>query len=130
MPQKSAIPTRPSAEAAARIDDVEDAQPSAEVQWQIALNYEDAEEGESEWTMKARDQNGLDRAKKAIQEGIERAQAMTHVGFLTLPDRSSFPRIVGTKGSNIARLHEETGADITVSRDNNTIVILGMYLAI
>ena len=36
-----------------------------------------------------------------------------------------FPRIVGTKGANVARLRNETGAEITVSRENNTIVIIG-----
>ena len=53
---------------------------------------------------------------------------MTHVGFLTLPDRSMFPRIVGAKGSNVARLRNESGADITVSHEDSTIVIVGMCL--
>jgi KH domain len=52
--------------------------------------------------------------------------SMSHVGFLTLPDRSVFPRIVGTKGANVARLRAQTGADITVSRENSTIVIIGV----
>ncbi|KAJ3555770.1 hypothetical protein NM688_g2394 [Phlebia brevispora] len=55
---------------------------------------------------------------------------MTHVGFLTLPDRSAFPRIVGAKGSNVARLRAESQADITVSREDNTIVIVGSETAI
>jgi len=55
---------------------------------------------------------------------------MTHVGFLTLADRSAFPKIVGSKGSNVARLRAETGADITVGRDSNTIVIIGSESAV
>ena len=70
----------------------------------------------------------MDKAKDAITEAIEKAKAATHVGFLTLPDRSSFPRIVGAKGSNIARLHEMTNANINVGRENSTIVIKGSFL--
>lgn len=123
------MPTRPtSAEApAARIDEADDESSTADIQWEVVPNYQDAEDGESIWTLKARDQAGLERAQKLIQEAIEHAQRMSHVGFLTLPDRSVFPRIVGSKGSNVARLRNETGADITVSRENSTIVIIGTF---
>jgi hypothetical protein len=128
-PQKSAVP-RPSQDGAvaARIDEAE-GENTAEIQWQVA-NYQDGEEGDSEWTLKARDQGSLERAEKRIQEAIEHAENMTHVGFLTLPDRSIFPRIVGSKGSNVARLRNETGTDITVSREDNTIVIIGTIIII
>lgn len=125
QPTKSATPSRPSNSATptARVDDVEES--VTEAQWEIVENYTDAEEGESTWALKGRDQGGIDKAKSAITQAIEKAQAATHVGFLTLPDRSSFPRIVGAKGSNIARLHDMTGAHIFVGRENNTIIITG-----
>jgi hypothetical protein len=128
-PRKSAVPPRPPQTEAtsARIDDAE-ANGVIEIQWQITSNYQDAEEGDSEWTLKARDQAGLERAKKAIQDAVQNAENMSHVGFLTLADRSAFPRIVGSKGSNVSRLRAETGADITVSRENSTIVIIGGYI--
>jgi len=126
QPQKSAVPSRPTPTGtpSARIDEAEE-DTAPEVQWEVTQNYGDAEEGDSTWTLKARDQAGLERAQKLIQEAIEQAASMSHVGFLTLSDRSSFPRIVGSKGANVARLRNETGADITVSRENNTIVIIG-----
>ncbi|KAI0051918.1 SCP160 protein [Auriscalpium vulgare] len=129
-PQKPAVPTRPEngTVPTARIDDADEA--PIEVQWQIVPNHQEAEEGESIWTLKARDEAGLEKAKNTLQQALERAEAMSHVGFLTLPDRNSFPRIVGSKGSNIARLHAETGADITVSRENSTIVLQGSESAI
>ena len=34
----------------------------------------------------------------------------------------------GAKGANVSRLRQETGADITVSREDNTITIIGEYL--
>ncbi|KAJ7595029.1 hypothetical protein C8J56DRAFT_1123796 [Mycena floridula] len=121
-PTKSAVPTRPTAGTEARIDEPD---APAGIQWEVVSNYQDAEDGESTWTLKAKDQAGLDRARKAITEATLHAERMSHVGFLTLPDRSIFPRIVGSKGANVARLRNETGADITVSRENTTIVIIG-----
>ncbi|TBU33830.1 hypothetical protein BD311DRAFT_711968 [Dichomitus squalens] len=134
LPSKPAVPPQPASQGAgatARIDDPDTTNgATADAQWQVVSNYQDTEEGESEWTLKARDQAGLDRALKLIKEGLEHAQKMTHVGFLTLPDRSLFPRIVGAKGSNVARLRNESGADITVSHEDSTIVIVGSESAI
>lgn len=124
-PTKSFLPTRPPSDQAtsARIDDA-DEEPAG-IEWQIVPNYEDAEEGDSIWTLKARDDSGLEKAKKYIADAIKQAEESSLVGFLTLPDRSAFPRIVGAKGSNVSRLRTETGADITVSREDNTITIIG-----
>lgn len=91
----------------------------------MSENYHDPEEGDSVWTLKARDQAALDRGQKMIQDALEHAAEMSHVGFLTLSDRSMFPRIVGSKGSNVARLRAETGADITVGREDSTIIVVG-----
>ena len=131
LPSKPAVPPQPASQAGAataRIDDPDAESAPTDAQWQVVPNYQDAEEGESVWTLKARDQAGLDRALKLIKEGLEHAEKMTHVGFLTLPDRSMFPRIVGAKGSNVARLRNESGADITVSHEDSTIVIVGEYI--
>jgi len=128
------LPSRPSGSSspalAARVDDAESTATTTEEQWEIVENYKDAEEGDSTWTLKGRDQAGIDKAKSAIQEAIDKATAATHVGFLTLPDRSSFPRIVGAKGSNIARLHSMTGASIHVGRENSIITITGSFSVI
>jgi hypothetical protein len=123
QPSQSAIPVRH--EPSARIDDTTSAEASG-VEWELVLNYQNSEEDDSIWTLKGRDQASLDKAENLIKEAIENAARMSHVGFLTLADRSMFPRIVGTKGANVARLRNETGADITVSRENNTIVIIGV----
>ncbi|KAG6866723.1 hypothetical protein C0991_011382 [Blastosporella zonata] len=131
QPSKSAVPTRPASSEAptARIDEAED-EATPKVEWQVVPNYQNTEDGDSTWTLKARDQDGLERAQKQINEAIEHAERMSHAGFLTLSDRSVFPRIVGSKGANVARLRAETGADITVGREDNTIVIIGSEAAI
>ena len=128
QPTKPAVPPTPAPQAGAveaRIDDTEESSATTEAQWQVVANYQDTEEGDSEWSFKARDQTGLDKAIKAVKDSLEHAEKMTHVGFLTLPDRTLFPRIVGSKGANVARLRAETGADITLSREDSTIVIVG-----
>jgi hypothetical protein len=118
QPQNGGLPSRPAP--SARIDDE-----ASEFEWEVISNYQDAEDGDSTWTLKARDQAGLDKAEGLIKQAIEHAARLSHVGFLTLPDRTSFPRIVGSKGANVSRLRNETGADITVSRENSTIIIIG-----
>lgn len=91
FPQKAATsPQPPSGDAAtARIDEPEE---DSGIQWYTVPNYQDAEEGDSTWTVKGKDQAGVDRAVKQIEEAIKQAERATSVGFLILPDRSSFPR--------------------------------------
>ncbi|KAK0241811.1 hypothetical protein EDD85DRAFT_994234 [Armillaria nabsnona] len=129
QPQQSAVPSRPEpadADAAsARIDADAEAEAPSDAIWEVVPNYQNVEEGDSTWTLKARDQAALDKARQLITDAVNAAAQMTSVGFLTLSDRTMFPRIVGSKGSNVARLRNETGADITVSRENSTIVIMG-----
>jgi hypothetical protein len=123
VPAKAAVPTPPPGAASARIDETGDGEEV--IQWHVMESYPEGEEGDVEWTVKARDQGGLDLARETIEEAIEHAKTMTHVGFLTMPDRRLFPRIVGSRGANVSRLRAETGADITVSREDSSIVIAG-----
>lgn len=128
IPQKPASSTHPATNgASARIDDNQE---DEGVEWHVVANYQDAEEGDSEWTLKAHDEEALEKGKSIINDALEHAKASSHVGYLTLTDRSVFPRIVGAKGANVARLRAETGADITVGREDNTIVIVGTETAL
>jgi len=117
-PEKPTTPSRPTS---ARIDDADLNGP----EWEVVPNYQDADEGDSTWTLKARDEAMLDKAESLIKEAIDQAASSTHVGFLTLPDRSMFSKIIGTKGANIIRMRNETGAEINTSRENTTIIIIG-----
>jgi len=128
VPERPNARSRPTNGRAARIDD--DFTEEDGVEWQLALNFGDADESEAEWTFKARDQDGLDRALKQLEDAKEQAKLASHIGYLTLADRSVFPRIVGTKGANVARLRAETAADITVGREDNTIIVIGTEAAV
>ena len=130
VPEKPPVPTRPPSEnAPARVDDTEEELAERGVEWQVTPNYQGAEEGSSEWILNGRDAESIEKAKALILEEIKEAEKATSIGFLTLPDRAAFPRIVGTKGANVSRLRAETGADITVGRDNNTIVLIGEFIS-
>lgn len=131
---QSTIPEKPSASprpqpsgGSGRIDDEVEEEG---VEWHIVPNYQDAEEGDSEWTLNGRDDEALEEGKKILEEAIEHAKSSSHIGYLTLSDRSVFPRIVGSKGATVARLRAETGADITVGREDNTITIIGSEAAL
>ena len=123
MPERPSARSRPTNGEAARIDD--DLTEEDGVEWQLTSNFSGNDEDEAEWTFKARDQDGLDRALNQLEDATKQAKLASHIGYLTLVDRSYFPRIVGTKGSNVARLRAETGADITVGREDNTIIMIG-----
>ncbi|KAG8963700.1 hypothetical protein FRC03_002672 [Tulasnella sp. 419] len=130
IPETPFVPVRPppasnGSASAARIDQDEEDESTPASEWQVIPNYEGAEEGDAVWTLRSKDEAALDSAEKILRDAIEHAEGASHVGFLTLSDRSVFPRIVGSKGANVQRLRAETGADITVGREDNTIIIIG-----
>ena len=96
VPPKQPPPAKPTSEAAAsaRIDDADDEVQG--VEWQVIPYYQDAQEGDSTWTLRAKEAASIEKAKTLIAEAIEQAENSSLVGFLTLPDRSAFPRIVGS----------------------------------
>ncbi|WVR00176.1 hypothetical protein IAU59_007318 [Kwoniella sp. CBS 9459] len=112
----------------ARIDlsagDDDDAVPDVEGEWEIVENYQGAEDGDLDWTVRAKEED-LDKAVAVLESALEKAKAATHVGLLTGLPRSAFPRIIGSKGATISRMRAETGADIQVSKDDDLITITG-----
>ncbi|WVQ84623.1 hypothetical protein IAT38_006778 [Cryptococcus sp. DSM 104549] len=109
----------------ARIDlDAGDEAADGQGEWVIEENYKGAEEGELEWSVRAREDD-LDKAVRVLEGALERAKAATHIGYLTGLPRSAFPRIIGSKGATISRMRVETGADIQVSKDDDLITITG-----
>ncbi len=70
QPPKASTPARPAP--SARIDDVAD---GTEPEWQVVPNSPEGEEVQSVWTLKARDQAGLDMAETLIKQAIERRVA-------------------------------------------------------
>lgn len=121
-PKPSYTPSDDIAAKTARID--LDADDSEEGQFEIRENYVDGDDKEESWTIRAKEED-LDRAEAILTKALETAKAATHVGLLTGLPRSAFPRIIGAKGATISRLRAETGADITVGKDDDLITITG-----
>lgn len=134
-PETTFTPTKPTPGAAAsgaRIDQDDEANAAADgFDWQIITNYQGAPDGDIDWVLRGKDEDSLNSAEKILHEAIEHAKGASHVGFLTVTDRSAFPRIVGTKGANVSRIRAETGADVQVGKGgDNTIVIVGSENAV
>lgn len=95
------------------------------VEWKLVPYGAGTEEGSTELTLKARDAESLELAQKVLKETLDKADAITHIGYMTFPDRGTFPRIIGNKGAVINDLSVESGAEIIVPRDDVTIKIYG-----
>jgi polyribonucleotide nucleotidyltransferase len=83
------------------------------------------EDGATELTLRARDAESLELAQKLVGDALKKADGITHIGYMTFPDRGAFPRIIGSKGAVINDLSVETEAEIIVPRDDSTIKIYG-----
>lgn len=121
-PPKPSYSTDDLAAKTARID-LDDTE-SEEGAFELRENYASGPEGEETWLLRAKEED-LDRAEAILLKALEAAKSATHVGLLTGLPRSAFPRIIGSKGATISRLRAETGADITVGKDDDLITITG-----
>ena len=110
---------------ATRIDDDVEIDPHG-VEWRLLEYGAGAEDEATELTIRARDTESLELAQKLIGDALKKAEAITHVGYMTFPDRSTFPRIIGSKGAVINDLSVETESEIIVPRDDSTIKIYGL----
>ncbi|KAL0245626.1 hypothetical protein I308_104760 [Cryptococcus tetragattii IND107] len=109
----------------ARIDlEGDEEVPDVQGEWSLVKNFEGADDEESEWVVRAKEED-LDRAAKVLEQALEKAKQATHVGYLTGLPRSAFPRIIGSKGATISRMRLETGADIQVGKEDDLITITG-----
>lgn len=109
----------------ARIDlDASDDAEAPEGEFELRANYEGADDSTLDWIVRAKEED-LDKAVAVLDKAVQTAAAATHVGLLTGLPRSAFPRIIGSKGATISRLRAETGADITVGKDDDLITITG-----
>jgi len=75
------------------------------------------------WTLNGRDSASVDRAAQLIEKEIAKIQSFSHVGRLYI-DRADVPRIVGTKGSGLAALQGETGANVEIPRGSAEAVCI------
>lgn len=115
------------AAAATRIDDepAEEVQEPHGMEWRVIEYGSDTEPGNVDVLLKARDAESLAIAEDLVKEAVSKANKSTKTAYMTFPDRSVFPRIIGSKGSVISELCLKTDAEINVPKDDFTITIYG-----
>ena len=116
-----------TAAAATRIDDepADEVQEPHGVEWRVVEYGSDVEPGNADVLLKARDAESLAIAEDLVKEAVSNANKSTKTAYMTFPDRSVFPRIIGSKGSVISELCLKTAAEINVPKDDFTITIHG-----
>jgi len=95
--------------------------------WQVIERYHNYADSSSEWTLRAQLKDLLDQAEALIEKAVEKARLETHIGFLLFPDSSKFGLIIGTNGTTIKTLQNDTNTKIHVPKASNdpTIEITG-----
>lgn len=95
--------------------------------WQV-LPLDDSDDGAvCEWKLKSRDTAALEKARQRVEEELQRASEMTHVGFLTLPDQSVFDTVIASHGKAFRKVCKDNGVSILLHQpeDQATIVVMG-----
>jgi len=77
-----------------------------------------------EWVVKARDEDGLDRARETSGGHRSIAKTMTHVGILTMPDRRLFRGSLALVGANVSDFGLRRALISQLSREDSSIVML------
>jgi len=116
-----------TASATTRIDDepANEVQEPHGVEWRVIEYGSDTDPGNVDVLLKARDAESLAVAEDLVKEAVSKANKSTKTAYMTFPDRSVFPRIIGSKGSVISELCLKTDAEINVPKDDFTITIHG-----
>ncbi|KAI6715171.1 KH domain-containing protein [Diplocarpon mali] len=94
--------------------------------WNTLNSSDSAIDGEIPWILRGSPDN-VAKAKASLAAAIESALKSTTVGYLVLPDPSTYRYVIGQGGSKVNQIRKATGCKITVPRDQagEAIEILG-----
>ncbi|KAI1437123.1 putative RNA binding effector protein Scp160 [Xylaria sp. CBS 124048] len=125
-PAKSKAPARANNNALPLITDDSEAAAGAH-SWTI-VETTSAEEGDIPWVLRG-NQDNIAKAKKAIATALEQAQKSNNsIGYLILPDPSTYRLVIGPGGSKVNAIRKQSGCKINVPRDqarDEAIEIIG-----
>ncbi|RPB20922.1 hypothetical protein L211DRAFT_791386 [Terfezia boudieri ATCC MYA-4762] len=99
--------------------------------WEIIPNptLDGSEEGAIPWILRSSSPDALAKAKDLLQKQIELVKTQSHVGFLTLPDQSTYRFVVGRNGQEVNKIKELTGCRVMVPKagggEGEAIVLWG-----
>lgn len=87
--------------------------------WEVVDNEDsEGEAGDIPWVLHGPPDN-MTRAQNVLQDALKQAQKQQHstVGYLILPDPSSYRFVIGQGGSQINSIRRQTGCKIDVPRN-------------
>ncbi len=106
----------------------DDAEAAADAHsWNVVDASSSEEEGNIPWVLRGSPEN-IEKAKKAINAALEQAQKNNVIGYLVLPDPSTYRHVIGQGGSKVNSIRKQSGCKINVPRDqarDEAIEIIG-----
>lgn len=86
-PAKTETPrptSKPKANGTGRIDDVDEYEPSTDIDYlfEIFDRYDGGDDDEVTWTLKSRNAEALEKGKKVIEQALEQAKAADSLGVI------------------------------------------------
>ncbi|RYO77268.1 hypothetical protein DL766_003307 [Monosporascus sp. MC13-8B] len=84
--------------------------------WHLVDAASPSEEGDIPWVLKGNPEN-IEKAKKAINAALEQAQKNNAIGYLILPDPSTYRHVIGQGGSKVNSIRKQSGCKINVPRN-------------
>ncbi|CAJ2505389.1 Uu.00g127830.m01.CDS01 [Anthostomella pinea] len=82
--------------------------------WTI-VDTASSEEGDIPWVLKGNEE-GIEKAKKAIAAALEQVQKNNATGYLILPDPFTYRHVIGQGGSKVNSIRKQSGCKINVPR--------------
>ncbi|CAG8959019.1 hypothetical protein HYFRA_00012179 [Hymenoscyphus fraxineus] len=125
VPPKPATPARSNSALPLITDDAETTAGAHEFQ---TVDIDDSGlEGDIPWVLRGSPE-GIEKARSIIAAAIQQALENSTIGYLTLPDPSTYRYVIGQGGSKVNSIRKATGCKITVPRDqarDEAIEIIG-----
>ncbi len=86
--------------------------------WHVVENAP-GEDGEIPWVLRGPPE-GVEKVKKALETALEQSNKGTVVGYLVLPDPSTYRHVVGHGGRKIDSIRKQSGCRLNVPHGKNS----------
>ncbi|KAK1782218.1 hypothetical protein QBC45DRAFT_7764 [Copromyces sp. CBS 386.78] len=116
IPAKPAAPTSIRANGGSLPLITDDEESTADAHSWTVVDQTSTEEGDIPWVIRGSPEN-IEKAKKIIENAIEQAKKEDAIGYLILPDPSTYRYVIGQGGAKVNQIRKQSGCKITVPRD-------------
>lgn len=84
--------------------------------WHVTSTVDSDLDGEIPWVIRGSPEN-IAKAKESLAAALDQAKKTSSVGYLVLPDPSTYRYVIGQGGSKVNSIRKQTGCKIYVPRD-------------